>query len=82
MSCMKSGEDIHLERTTDCQPGQDHSVRHINHSLATRYFSVLYFRSKRVDRGLFFALEEYLVAVDLTSHVGIIPTWLASYLLV
>ena len=24
------------------------------------------FRSKRVDRGLFFVLEEYLIAVDLT----------------
>ena len=23
--------------------------------------------------------EEYLVTVDLTSHVGTIPTWLASY---
>ena len=29
-----------------------------------------------------FEHEEYLEAVDLTSHVGIIPTWLASYLLV
>ena len=26
--------------------------------------------------------EEYLVAVDLTSYVGTIPTWLASYFLV
>ena len=40
------------------------------------------FRSKRVDRGLFFVHEEYLVAVDLTSHVGTIPTWFASYFLV
>ena len=40
------------------------------------------FRSKRVDRGLFFVHEEYLGAVDLTSHVGTIPTWLASYFLV
>ena len=40
------------------------------------------FRSKRVDRGLLFVHEEYLVVVDLTSHVGTIPTWLASYLLV
>ena len=40
------------------------------------------FRSKRVDRGLFFVHDEYLVAVDLTSHVGTIPTCLASYFLV
>ena len=26
--------------------------------------------------------EGYLVTVDLTSHVGTIPTWLASYFLV
>ena len=26
--------------------------------------------------------EEYLVAIDLTSDVGTIPTWLASYFLV
>ena len=26
--------------------------------------------------------EEYLEAVDLTSYVGAIPTWLASYFLV
>ena len=39
------------------------------------------FRFKRVDRGLLFVHEEYLVAVDLTSHVGTIPTWLASYFL-
>ena len=26
--------------------------------------------------------EEYLEAVDLTSYVGIIPTWLASYFFV
>ena len=31
---------------------------------------------------LVFVHEEYLGAVDLTSHVGIIPTWLASYFLV
>ena len=29
-----------------------------------------------------FEHEEYLEAVDLKSHVGIIPTWLASYFLV
>ena len=29
-----------------------------------------------------FVHEEYLVAVDLTSHVETIPTWLASYFLV
>ena len=40
------------------------------------------FRSKRVDRGLFFVHEEYLVAVDRTSYVGTIPTGLASYFLV
>ena len=28
------------------------------------------------------AYEEYLVTVDPTSHVGTIPTWLASYFLV
>ena len=39
------------------------------------------FRSKRVDRcGV--EHEEYLEAVDLTSCVGTIPTWLASYFLV
>ena len=31
---------------------------------------------------MFFVHEEYLGIVDLTSHVGIIPTWLASYFLV
>ena len=41
------------------------------------------FRSKRVDRSLlFFVDEEYLGAVDMTSHVGTIPTGLASYSLV
>ena len=40
------------------------------------------FRSKRVDRGLFFVHGKYMVAVDLPSHVGTIPTWLASYFLV
>ena len=29
-----------------------------------------------------FEHEEYLEAVDLTSYVGTIPTWLASYFLV
>ena len=29
-----------------------------------------------------FEYEEYLEAVDLTSYVGTIPTWLASYFLV
>ena len=28
---------------------------------------------------VFCAHEEYLGAVDMTSHVGTIPTWLASY---
>ena len=31
---------------------------------------------------LVFSMEEYLEAVDLTSYVGTIPTWLASYFLV
>ena len=30
----------------------------------------------------FVVYEEYLGAVDLTSHVGAIPTWRASYFLV
>ena len=40
------------------------------------------FRSKRVDRCVGVEHEEYLEAVDLTSCVGTIPTWLASYFLV
>ena len=40
------------------------------------------FRSKRVDRCVGVEQEEYLEAVDLTSCVGTIPTWLASYFLV
>ena len=41
------------------------------------------FRSKCVDRCFMFVVhEEYLVTVNLTSHVGTIPTWLASYFLV
>ena len=42
------------------------------------------FRSKSVDRGLsgFCAChDECLGTVDLTSHLGTIPTWLASYFL-
>ena len=31
---------------------------------------------------MFVVYEEYMVAVDLTLHVGTIPTWLASYFLV
>ena len=31
---------------------------------------------------MFVVHEEYLVPVDLTSHVGTIPTWLAYYFLV
>ena len=38
-------------------------------------FPLFCFRSKRVNRGLFFVREEYLVAEDLTSHVGTIPTF-------
>ena len=49
------------------------------HGLAR--YSFFCFRSKRVDRcGV--EHEEYLEAVDLTSCVGTIPTWLASYFLV
>ena len=32
--------------------------------------------------GVEHVIEEYLEAVDLTSYVGTIPIWLASYLLV
>ena len=52
------------------------------HTRLARY-SFFCFRSKRVDRccvGV--EHEEYLEAVDLTSCVGTIPTWLASYFLV
>ena len=31
---------------------------------------------------MFVVHDEYLVTVDLTSHVGTIPPWLASYFLV
>ena len=31
------------------------------------------FRPRRVDRGLLFVHEEYLVAIDLSSHVGTHP---------
>ena len=31
---------------------------------------------------MFVVHEEYLVTVDLISHVGTIPTWLVSYFLV
>ena len=50
------------------------------HGLA-RYFFFC-FRSERVDRCVGVEHEEYLEAVDLTSYVGTIPTWLASYFLV
>ena len=50
------------------------------HSWAARYSFC--FRSKRVDRCVGVEHEEYLEAVDLTSCVGTIPTWLASYFLV
>ena len=40
------------------------------------------FRSKRMNCFFVFMHEEYLGAVDLTSHVGTIYTWLASYFLV
>ena len=38
--------------------------------------------STRVDRCVGVEHEEYLEAVNLTSYVGTIPTWLASYFLV
>ena len=47
------------------------------HGLAR--YSFFCFRSKRVDRCVGVEHEEYLEAVDLTSYVGTIPTWLASY---
>ena len=45
-------------------------------------YSFFCFRSKRVDRCVGVEHEEYLEAVDLTSYVGTIPTWLASHFLV
>ena len=51
------------------------------HGLAR--YSFFCFRSKRVDdRCVGAEHEEYLEAVDLTSCVRTIPTWLASYFLV
>ena len=50
------------------------------HGLAR--YSFFCFRSKRVDRCVGVEYEEYLEAVNLTSYVGTIPTWLASYFLV
>ena len=47
------------------------------HGLAR--YSFFCFRSKRVDRCVGVEHEEYLEAVDLTSYVGTIPIWLASY---
>ena len=49
------------------------------HGLAR--YSFFCFRSIRVDHCVV-EHEEYLEAVDLTSYVGTIPTWLASYFLV
>ena len=49
------------------------------HGLAR--YSFFCFRSKRVDRCVGVEHEEYLEAVDLTSYVGTISTWLASYFL-
>ena len=49
------------------------------HGLARYSFC---FRSKRVDRCVGVEHEEYPEAIDLTSYVGTIPTWLASYFLV
>ena len=50
------------------------------HGLAR--YSFFCFRSKRVDRCVGVEHQEYLEAVDLTSCVGTIPTWSASYFLV
>ena len=50
------------------------------HELAR--YSFFSFQSKRVDRCVGVEHEKYLEAVDLTSCVGTIPTWLASYFLV
>ena len=50
------------------------------HGLAR--YSFVCFRFKRVNRCVCVEHEEYLEAVDLTSYVGTIPTWLASYFLV
>ena len=51
------------------------------HGLAR--YSFFCFRSERVDRCVGVEHdEEYLEAVDLTSCVGTIPSWLASYFLV
>ena len=50
------------------------------HGLAR--YSFICFRSKRVDRCVGAEHEEYLEAVDLTSYVGTILTWLAFYFLV
>ena len=55
-------------------------VHTTRHGLAR--YSFFCFRSKRVDRCVGVEHEEYLEAVDLTSCVGTIPTWLASYFLV
>ena len=49
------------------------------HGLARYSFR---FWSKRVDRCVGVEHGEYLEAVDLTSYVETIPTWLASYFLV
>ena len=53
----------------------------VTHGLAR--YSFFCFRSKRVDHCVGVEHdEEYLEAVDLTSYVGTISTWLASYFLV
>ena len=67
----KCGNLVLFEATPTC----------VIHGLA-RYSFVFCFRSKRVDRCVGVEHEEYLEAVDLTSCVGTIPTWLASYFLV
>ena len=60
-------------------------IAHACHSLASRYFSVIFYFVSGLNAWIvvyFLCMSEYLVAVDLTSHVGTIPTWLGSYFLV
>ena len=52
----------------------------VGHQILVRFFCVSGLNAWIVV--VIFEHEEYLEAVDLTSHVGIIPTWLASYFLV
>ena len=54
----------------------------ITNTIPIPYGTFFCFRSKRVDRCVGVEHEEYLETVDVTSYVGTIPTWLASYFLV